>query len=283
MAAPEYWRAAIGNSPKYFVHVAEGNESLFGLSKFCAFENISLQDYVAIHRRRTGGGTTQKVIAKLCQQQWIPLKQCSPKMRRAFITWFNEASDGRLGLENIHIISLAGVRTESELSAKNPLPISPAELAERLKKQAEIGRVGEAIALRYEMMRLKSRGAKDAEKFIEHVSLKNAAAGFDIRSEYAREARYIEVKSSTKPGSGFYISPNEKRALTAHGLESYLYLVHVTDIKNESGEVVLEINNPFAKDKSKLSLTPALYYAELTNEGLEPRGISSALEEEWPD
>jgi hypothetical protein len=40
----------------------------FGLSKFCAFKNITFEEYIAGHRRRTGGGTTQKHIAWLTGQ-----------------------------------------------------------------------------------------------------------------------------------------------------------------------------------------------------------------------
>ena len=40
MDSPEYWREAVGNHPKYFVHYQKGEKHFFGLSKFCAFDGI---------------------------------------------------------------------------------------------------------------------------------------------------------------------------------------------------------------------------------------------------
>ena len=62
---PEFWKATTGNAPKYFVHIQNGEKHSFGLSKFCAFKDISVEEYISTCRYKTNGGTTQKYIAKL--------------------------------------------------------------------------------------------------------------------------------------------------------------------------------------------------------------------------
>lgn len=68
---PEFWKVTIGNAPKYFVHIKNGNVHNFGLSKFCAFNDITVENYISKHRYETNGGTTQKHIVKISTQNWI--------------------------------------------------------------------------------------------------------------------------------------------------------------------------------------------------------------------
>lgn len=281
MAAPEYWREAIGSHPKYFIHFREDNQNYFGLSKFCAFSDISLEDYVLDQRRQTSGGTTQKLISKLCNQQWTPLSNCDPVLARDFKSWFTRASHGNIKLQHIHLISLGKLKSDTEKPCEDEpsIYIDPDTLAKRIKTQEEIGKAGEEIAIKHEIARLNKKGVIDAEKYIEHISLKNAAAGFDIKTIYAKERRYIEVKSSTKLQGKFYISPNEIKTLRRHGENAYLYFVHVSDTKNKIGRVMKEIRNPFGETSSPIPLSPALYLGKITL----PNQQAEADEESWEE
>ncbi len=89
MARPELWRAAVGSSPRYFVCLRADGEHLFGLSKFCAFKDLDLADYVGGVRGETDGGTTQKHIARVCGRDWLPLEDCPKTTQKAFRIWFD--------------------------------------------------------------------------------------------------------------------------------------------------------------------------------------------------
>jgi hypothetical protein len=89
MEEPTLWRDAVGSSPLYFVHYQDGQNHLFGLSKFCALKNISLADYVQGVRRDFNGGITQKHISKITGQSWIPLDEVNSDIRSAFVAWFS--------------------------------------------------------------------------------------------------------------------------------------------------------------------------------------------------
>jgi hypothetical protein len=123
--------------------------------------------------------------------------------------------------------------------------------------------VGELIALEYEVSRLSSLGASNPRERLEHVSLLNDTAGFDLWSKYDNILRYIEVKSSTARTDGFYISPSEITTLEKHKDQAFLYLVHVTDLESGTGSVVREIANPFGAESIGIILAPALYRATL--------------------
>jgi len=260
MDAPEYWRDAMGNNPKYFLHIDSKQGPLFGLSKFCAFSNITLQDYVVSQRHNTGGGTTQKLISKISGKDWMPLATTDSGIRKKFEQWFSGIVGNKISRDNINIIVLDDVPTKTEKSKR---AISPEDLQKRLKRQNEIGKVGELIALEYEIGRLNALGAKVAKNLVEHVALVNAAAGFDIRSCFAKVTRYIEVKSSTVIDGAFYISPNEINTLQKHGASGFIYLVHITDLIQRTGNVIREVSNPFPEGENAESLSVALYRAKL--------------------
>jgi len=266
MEAPEYWREAVGSHPKYFVHYQEGEESYFGLSKFCAFKGITLRDYVAALRYETNGTTTQKHISKIAGQSWIPLKRVDESIRNAFERWFFGFFPETYDLDQVYIISIAAVKPPKR--GKLQLSwLAPDELEKRLERQNRVGKAGELIAYHYEIERLAALGVGEPEKWVDHVSKRNAAAGFDIWSHPPRGgARYIEVKSSTEDPTSFYITRNEIDTLREHGDEAYLYLVLITDVEKGQGQVVQEIQNPIERLESGGTLKAILYMAEL-NEG----------------
>lgn len=256
MDAPEYWRDAIGSHPRYFVHLEDSNEQLFGLSKFCAFRGISLEDYVTGLRNTTGGGTAQKHISRVCGKEWTPLRSMPRPLRKDFQSWFNALTRARLSIDDIYLLTVDLAR-KSKASVKRVG--SPDELLRRLAAQTKIGQVGEVIALAHEEARLISLGATKATMELQQVSLVNTAAGFDIRSSFRKKTRYIEVKASTSTDVAIYVSPNEITTLQKHGVSGYLYIVHVTDIRKRAGSVINELQNPFKSGQETGWISPALF------------------------
>lgn len=256
MEAPEYWRAAIGNNPIYFVHVANGTESLFALSKFCAFRDVSLEDYVAGEKRDIGGNEAQKRISRICGKEWTPLKSTPRPLQQKFLRWFKELTNGKLSIDPIHLLTIDHKGKPRERIKRI---ISPEELQRRLAAQTKAGKIGEEIAFSYEKKRLISLGADIDTMDLQHVSLLNTAAGFDIRSAYKKKIRYIEVKASTSSDPTIYVSPNEISTLQKHGQSAYLYIVHITDVRKRLGKVIAEIQNPFAYGNKTAWLSPAQY------------------------
>ena len=263
MDSPEYWRDAIGSHPKYFVHVEGRAEQLFGLSKFCAFRDISLEDYVTGARNTTGGGTTQKHIARVCGKEWTPLKLMPRQIQNDFREWFNELTEGKIGIDDICLLT---VKLKAKPKTRIKRIVSPEELQRRLAAQTNIGHIGEEIALAYEKDRLISQGATKTIMDLQQVSLVNTAAGFDIRSAYKKKIRYIEVKASKSIDGAIYVSPNEISTLQKLGKSAYLYIVHVTDTRKRTGYVVREIQNPFEFGQETEWLSPALFMGRPTSE-----------------
>lgn len=262
MDAPEYWRDAIGSHPKYFVHVEGSTEQLFGLSKFCAFRDISLEDYVTGARSTTGGGITQKLISRVCGKDWTPLKSMPSETQKQFRAWFRKLTDGKLSTDDIYLLT---VDLDVKPKAKAKRIVSPEELQRRLAAQTKVGRIGEEIALAYEEERLISQGATKTDMDLQQVSLVNVAAGFDIRSAYKKKIRHIEVKASTSSDGAIYVSPNEISTLQKLGQSAYLYIVHVTNVGKREGAVIQELQNPFRDGQETVWLSPALFTGKPTS------------------
>ena len=256
MDAPEYWRDAVSSRPKFFVHVEGPEGPLFGLSKFCAFSAISLEDYVVKWRRTANGTTTRKRIAKICGKPWVPIRSVPRKLRRDFLSWFRAVSGGRLSTKELHLLT---TDVASKTASPKRRTISPEDLQRRLAHQTKIGSIGESVAMKYERQRLLGLGATKSTIDLQQVSKVNAAAGFDIRSCYRKRTRYIEVKTSVSLNGPLFISPNEISTLQKHGKAGYLYLVHVTDVRKRVGTVHRVIQNPMRKGVRTAWLSPALF------------------------
>jgi len=157
------------------------------------------------------------------------------------------------------------VDLEATPKAKQKRIVSPEELQRRLGAQTKVGHIGEEIALAYERERLFSLGATKANLDLQHVSLVNVAAGYDIRSAFRKKIRHIEVKASVSIDGAIYVSPNEISTLQKLGQSAYLYVVHVTDAKKREGFVTQEIKNPFKDGRETEWLSPALFTGKPTN------------------
>ncbi|MES2382165.1 MAG: hypothetical protein V4538_14055 [Bacteroidota bacterium] len=105
-AKPKSWKKTTGNAPRYFVHIQNGGQHSFGLSKFCAFKNITVEEYLYNYRHKTNGGNTQKHIAKLTRKDWIPRKKIDYEIRKAFDEWITKFHPNYT-LENASFITIS--------------------------------------------------------------------------------------------------------------------------------------------------------------------------------
>ena len=95
---------------------------------------------------------------------------------------------------------------------------SPAKLKRKLIQKDEIGKADELAIMKY-------------EKLVEHISDKNEAAGYDIKSvtvvEGKAEPKYIEVKAVSTDSYKFYLSQNELRVAELLNKNYHLFFLPV--------------------------------------------------------
>jgi hypothetical protein len=139
------------------------------------------------------------------------------------------------------------------------------ELETKLGQQREIGRLGEEAAYRHEYERLVKLGCKSPRDCIEIISAVDVAAGYDLKSTYAGEIRFIEVKASTSREDSFFISENERAQLEVLGEQAFIYLVRVDKNDPKRSFVFREIHNPFGS-KAQISLQPLAWRADVNED-----------------
>lgn len=116
-----------------------------------------------------------------------------------------------------------------------------------------IGKEGENLALRHEMLRVENEGRPDLVHLIKQIPTK-LAAGYDIKSiEADTEAdRYIEVKTCVSRKrvkfNNFHLTPNEWRVADTHGDSYYVYRIAIDD----EGVQMFVIQNPVQKFRERL-------------------------------
>jgi hypothetical protein len=258
---PEYYKQVLRSSPKYFVHFKQNGTHLFGLSKFCACKNITVEEYISTYRYKTDGGTTQKHISRIINQQWIRRNNVDNEVKVAFDKWITDFFPN-YSVVNASFITLTVKK--SKLPQKRG-SISLDALLKNLERQTQIGKVGEEIAYKFEIARYKEAGVNDSSFVVDIVSNKNAAAGYDIYSSAKKETRFIEVKSSLSGTQDFYVTANEIQTLTTLGKEAFLYFVHIINLKRKIGNVYKIYQDPIRTLKNVLVITPLLYKAQIKN------------------
>ena len=255
---PDKWRKMVGNAPKFFIHTNHKGDHIFGLSKFVAFKGITVEKYIQGFRHKTDGGTTQNHLSWLTGKSWKKLSQIPNNIRLSFEDWILDFFPN-YNLSNAHIISIGNGTAPQLTDINKPTTkskfLSPEQLAKNLEKQTIIGKIGESIAYKYEIERLRRIGIKNPKSCINHIAKTNTAAGYDIETITKEETRYIEVKASINNPSEFYISINEIERMKELVDDSYLYLVNIENIKNKTGQVSKVIKNPI----NKLKLRPIIY------------------------
>jgi hypothetical protein len=114
------------------------------------------------------------------------------------------------------------------LAAEGAKNILPSRLRKVLENRENIGLAAEESVVVYEKKRVGPR----YEVFVDHVSLRNAAAGYDIKSVTQKTEgkiipRYIEVKAVSPLTFMFYWTSNEICVAELLGRNYYLYLLPV--------------------------------------------------------
>ena len=105
---------------------------------------------------------------------------------------------------------------------------TPYKLKQKLQNGDKLGLAAEKAVLKYE----KERVGPDLEEYIEHISIKNVSAGYDIKSVTQiglnkLEPRYIEVKAVSPTLYKFFWTSNEMRVAEILRKTYYLYLLPV--------------------------------------------------------
>lgn len=128
-------------------------------------------------------------------------------------------------------------------------PVTADELQLQLDRKSETGKAGEMIAVLDELKRLGKCECPEPTQFVERVALSDVGCGYDIASTWPGEERCIEVKSTTRAGSDFFITENECQVLTALGEKAWLYRVVVG--ADGSGEIVSRTQDPMNAIRSE--------------------------------
>lgn len=131
---------------------------------------------------------------------------------------------------------------ESTTPATGRRPVSANQLMAQLDRNAKTGLAGEIIAYKYELERLHKCGCPKPKDYIKHIAPDDVGAGYDIASTWPADERFIEVKSTTRSGSDFFITENECQVLAALGEKAWLYRVVVG--VDGTGEVVAQLQDP---------------------------------------
>lgn len=133
------------------------------------------------------------------------------------------------------------------LDRKKVLPYTKFE--DQLKANNELGRKAELLILEEEKRKFKNYPELLNE--IQHVSLLDVSAGYDIKSfeglqeEGRWQPKYIEVKAVSKDDFGFYWSKNEIEKARQFGDKYYLYLLPVKDNSDFNTSELQQIKNPY--------------------------------------
>jgi hypothetical protein len=124
--------------------------------------------------------------------------------------------------------------------------VSPEKLKHIIKQREEIGKYAELEAVAYEKTRLSLN--KDLLSKIEHTSLEDTSAGYDIKSFTVEDNvvsdRFIEVKAVSVIEKKFFMSRNEVEKSKHYGNKYYLYLLPVLGKNKFDLNNILIIQDP---------------------------------------
>lgn len=125
------------------------------------------------------------------------------------------------------------VRKYSKL--RNAESVKKKDYIQKAKDDAEIGELGEKLALEHELERLNKMGLSEYASKVRRVSIKSDAFGYDIESYDMIGAEvkkiYIEVKTTVnKIDVDFQVSRNEVETSKKIGNQYYVFRIY--DVKN---------------------------------------------------
>jgi hypothetical protein len=163
-------------------------------------------------------------------------------------------------------IARAQSETEERASEGDFQPgftLSPEALARAQAQRKAIGDAGEQFVLNDERRRLLEASRGDLVSQIQHVAVKNVAAGYDIVSfEITGERRYIEVKATTRDEAPFFLSAHAKA--TAEHLGPRYWIYRVTNVFSEKTAVIRYHDPAKLLASRELELRPVHYEVLLT-------------------
>jgi hypothetical protein len=136
--------------------------------------------------------------------------------------------------------------------------IDEKQFEELLKKNKEIGALGEEKVLEHEKKYLIENGRSDLSQNVRHISKQSVGEGYDIISyDLDGNNKYIEVKSSRQRDINFFVTDNELS--TAKDLKEKYWIYRVIFLDEHRYEIVA-INNPWTKIESGEWTLSALSY-----------------------
>ena len=150
-------------------------------------------------------------------------------------------------IENKDIIELAPQYAELlEIVVSNTVMVITPEAFEKLEAaKKEIANIAEEYVLQNERNRLSSIDAVEQSKRVDHVALKNVAAGYDIASFNDKNSknhdRFIEVKAGKPTPTNYFFSRHEFE--TARRLRNRYYIYYVC-IKDKKPKELYVFQNP---------------------------------------
>ena len=119
---------------------------------------------------------------------------------------------------------------------------SPKQLEKMLANQQLLGLAAEKIILNYEEMRIKKF---DNNLKVDHVSLRDVSAGYDIQSYEGKDKIFIEVKAVSLSNYKFHLSVLEYQTAINLKEKYYIYLLPVDHSKSDNFDInnLLRIND----------------------------------------
>jgi hypothetical protein len=130
------------------------------------------------------------------------------------------------------------------------------DFASLLERRSENGRAGEMLVILDEMARLRACGCPRPEDYVKRVAESDVGCGYDVASTWPCEERCIEVKTTTCPGSDFFLTANERAVLGELGEHAWIYRVEAD--ANHDGKIVARLNNPMRKI-AEAQMTPVVW------------------------
>lgn len=131
---------------------------------------------------------------------------------------------------------------ESILEEFSKKEFSPEQLKNKILNQEMLGLAAEKIIVNFEENRIK---IFDKNLKVDHVSLRDVSAGYDIQSYEGNEKIFIEVKAVSLSNYKFHLSTNEYQTAINLKDKYYLYLLPVDYSKPEKFDIdrIVKINN----------------------------------------
>lgn len=155
-----------------------------------------------------------------------------------------------------------GVVKAHGMPVTTPAPMNPRrglteeDFAALLERQSELGRAGEGLVILDEQERLRLCGCPKPEDYVRRVAETDVGRGYDVESTWPGEERCIEVKTTTRAGSDFFLTANERVVLEALGERAWIYRVEAD--ANRDGKIVARLNNPMGKI-AEAQMTPVVW------------------------